>query len=199
MNRYSRTAMAIVLSVGCLLGWQEAARADNVTWTFQNVTRTPFVGATLYSRSRAAAWPGNGAAYSIPNDGRTYGVVIACVRDELLCHGGWVPERPNISWGVGPWNFDGCPDCCYYCREGTAIATRFDRSGCKIRQAAAPSVPGQPEITPVASRPFAVAQAEACEDLEVPRDTPTPPQRDCDKNELGWCDIRLTPQRIPRQ
>lgn len=78
----------------------------------------------FYSQNRNAAWPGGGEAYVLrPGEEFTYN--LSCRTTEQICYGAWVETNPDIYWGTGMDDEDGCDNCCMLCftdnRQGVRL------------------------------------------------------------------------------
>src|SRR5690606_9996020 len=105
---------ALLLLVGCASNLPQTR--ESVSWVMENdYPRTIMV--EFYSQDCNAAWPGGNEAYVLwPGETETFN--LSCRTTEKICYGAWVQDNPDIYWGVGMGDYEGCADCCMRCMEG---------------------------------------------------------------------------------
>lgn len=108
-----RHLMGLLVLTVQILGFSTAARAEEMTWTFQSDYRYR-VQFALFSKSPRWEWPGHGNAYNL-DDSDEHEVTISCMAGQKVCYGAWVTGRNDLIWGVGEDGNDGCRGCCYTC------------------------------------------------------------------------------------
>lgn len=158
-----------------------AVDAETMEWKVQNTTRVP-LNLELYSQNRPAAWPGNGEAFVVPNNGETFSQFIECNGGERICYGAWHPTYPNAYWGVGQNQYQ-CQDCCYICQSSNYGTVGLDRATChaELTNHRFTAVPTRSKPRLVSMRsPELMAQTGGCDFLggtlgpDTPPPTPAP-------------------------
>lgn len=93
------------------------ATYESVTWTIESQSDYP-VMVRFFSQNRDVYWGEDGGDYYI-DDYEEHTFSLRCRTSEKICYGAWIAgNRDSGYWGTGPYNEEGCEDCCLVCREG---------------------------------------------------------------------------------
>ena len=90
----------------------QGAAAEDLTFRVKSMAEKN-VQIRFFSQDRRVTW----RAHDL-DDYNEHNIELSCIRDERICYGAWIKNRPNEYWGAGADGRAACTDCCYKCTGG---------------------------------------------------------------------------------